>query len=270
MQTNLLKPKAIQVEPLGGNRAKVTLEPFERGYGHTLGNALRRVLLSSMVGLCAHRSDDRRRAARVLDRRRRAGRRGPHHAEPEGRGVPPAQPRRSHAGAAQGRRRPGHGRRHPDAARRRNHQPRSRHRPPVARRQAGHADQGREGPWLCAGHLAPLRRRADQGHRPHRARCLVLAGAPRQLRGGKRPRRAAHRPGQAGHGDPDQRRHLARGSDPRVGQDPGRAAGRLRAARRQRDLLSSSSPPQRPTKLSTRSCCARSTSSNSPCVRPTA
>ena len=50
MQTTLLKPKAIQVEPLGGNRAKVTLEPFERGYGHTLGNALRRVLLSSMVG----------------------------------------------------------------------------------------------------------------------------------------------------------------------------------------------------------------------------
>ena len=50
MQTNLLKPKSIHVEPLGGNRAKVTLEPFERGYGHTLGNALRRVLLSSMVG----------------------------------------------------------------------------------------------------------------------------------------------------------------------------------------------------------------------------
>ncbi len=50
MQTNLLKPKAIHVEPLGHNRAKVTLEPFERGYGHTLGNALRRVLLSSMVG----------------------------------------------------------------------------------------------------------------------------------------------------------------------------------------------------------------------------
>jgi len=50
MQTTLLKPKAIQVEPLGGNKAKATLEPFERGYGHTLGNALRRVLLSSMVG----------------------------------------------------------------------------------------------------------------------------------------------------------------------------------------------------------------------------
>jgi DNA-directed RNA polymerase subunit alpha len=50
MQTTLLKPKAIQVEPLGGHRAKAVLEPFERGYGHTLGNALRRVLLSSMVG----------------------------------------------------------------------------------------------------------------------------------------------------------------------------------------------------------------------------
>src|SRR6266513_5037989 len=53
MQTNLLKPKSINVEPLGHNRAKVTLEPFERGYGHTLGNALRRVLLSSMVGYAA-------------------------------------------------------------------------------------------------------------------------------------------------------------------------------------------------------------------------
>ena len=44
MQTKLLKPKAINVEQLGPNRSKVTLEPFERGYGHTLGNALRRVL----------------------------------------------------------------------------------------------------------------------------------------------------------------------------------------------------------------------------------
>ena len=53
MQTSLLKPKAINVEQLGPNRAKVALEPFERGYGHTLGNALRRVLLSSMPGYAA-------------------------------------------------------------------------------------------------------------------------------------------------------------------------------------------------------------------------
>ncbi|MGQ0710231.1 MAG: DNA-directed RNA polymerase subunit alpha [Rhodoferax sp.] len=47
---SLLKPKSINVEQVGPNRAKVALEPFERGYGHTLGNALRRVLLSSMPG----------------------------------------------------------------------------------------------------------------------------------------------------------------------------------------------------------------------------
>lgn len=50
MQTDLLKPKSITVKSLGGHRAEVILEPFERGYGHTLGNALRRVLLSSMSG----------------------------------------------------------------------------------------------------------------------------------------------------------------------------------------------------------------------------
>src|SRR4029434_7611162 len=48
--TALLKPRAIEVEPVGPNSAIVTMEPFERGYGHTLGNALRRILLSSMVG----------------------------------------------------------------------------------------------------------------------------------------------------------------------------------------------------------------------------
>ena len=50
MQTSLLKPKIIAVESLGESHAKVVMEPFERGYGHTLGNALRRVLLSSMIG----------------------------------------------------------------------------------------------------------------------------------------------------------------------------------------------------------------------------
>ena len=50
MQTNLLKPRIIEVEHIAPGHAKVVMEPFERGYGHTLGNALRRVLLSSMVG----------------------------------------------------------------------------------------------------------------------------------------------------------------------------------------------------------------------------
>lgn len=47
-----LKPRLVEVQQLGYHRAKVILEPLERGFGHTLGNALRRVLLSSMPG-CA-------------------------------------------------------------------------------------------------------------------------------------------------------------------------------------------------------------------------
>lgn len=45
-----LTPRQIDVEALGAHHAKVVMEPFERGYGHTLGNALRRILLSSMSG----------------------------------------------------------------------------------------------------------------------------------------------------------------------------------------------------------------------------
>ena len=46
----VLRPRGPQIERLAGNRAKVVIEPLERGYGHTLGNALRRVLLSSIPG----------------------------------------------------------------------------------------------------------------------------------------------------------------------------------------------------------------------------
>src|SRR3972149_488799 len=48
--TAFLKPRIIDVQAVAPYHAKVTMEPFERGYGHTLGNALRRVLLSSMPG----------------------------------------------------------------------------------------------------------------------------------------------------------------------------------------------------------------------------
>ena len=47
-----LTPRVISVEDKHSTRAQVTLEPLERGFGHTLGNALRRILLSSMPG-CA-------------------------------------------------------------------------------------------------------------------------------------------------------------------------------------------------------------------------
>ena len=46
----LIKPRTVEVVPQGMNAARVVIEPLERGFGHTLGNALRRVLLSSIPG----------------------------------------------------------------------------------------------------------------------------------------------------------------------------------------------------------------------------
>jgi DNA-directed RNA polymerase subunit alpha len=48
--TEYLKPRVVNVEEITPLRARVTLEPMERGFGYTLGNALRRVLLSSIPG----------------------------------------------------------------------------------------------------------------------------------------------------------------------------------------------------------------------------
>jgi DNA-directed RNA polymerase subunit alpha len=53
MQNNpyeFLSPRAIAVETISPTHAKITLEPLERGFGHTLGTTLRRILLSSMPG----------------------------------------------------------------------------------------------------------------------------------------------------------------------------------------------------------------------------
>jgi DNA-directed RNA polymerase subunit alpha len=50
--TQLLTPRVIDVRQVAADTAKVVIEPLDRGFGHTLGNALRRVLLSSMPG-CA-------------------------------------------------------------------------------------------------------------------------------------------------------------------------------------------------------------------------
>lgn len=50
--TEFLKPRLVDIEQISLTHTKVTLEPLERGFGHTLGNALRRILLSSMPG-CA-------------------------------------------------------------------------------------------------------------------------------------------------------------------------------------------------------------------------
>jgi len=45
-----LKPNLVDIEMISNSKSKIVIQPLERGFGHTLGNALRRVLLSSMPG----------------------------------------------------------------------------------------------------------------------------------------------------------------------------------------------------------------------------
>lgn len=46
----MLTPKVLKVQSENANHSRIVLEPLERGFGHTLGNALRRILMSSMPG----------------------------------------------------------------------------------------------------------------------------------------------------------------------------------------------------------------------------
>ncbi len=48
--TSFLKPRLVDVNTEDGTRSRVTIEPLERGFGYTLGHAMRRILLSSMPG----------------------------------------------------------------------------------------------------------------------------------------------------------------------------------------------------------------------------
>ena len=48
--SQFLKPRIVDIKKYSSSRTRLVLEPLERGFGHTLGNALRRILLSSMEG----------------------------------------------------------------------------------------------------------------------------------------------------------------------------------------------------------------------------
>ncbi|MDD2659379.1 MAG: DNA-directed RNA polymerase subunit alpha, partial [Methylococcales bacterium] len=50
--SGLLKPRLVEVVSKSPNHSRIVIEPLERGFGHSLGNALRRVLLSTIPG-CA-------------------------------------------------------------------------------------------------------------------------------------------------------------------------------------------------------------------------
>ena len=92
------RPRAQQV-------ATLVAEPLERGFGMTLGNALRRVLLSSLQGAAITSRADRRRAARVLLDPRRARGRDQHRPQHQGDCAAHALRGRQAHGAEEGRRR---------------------------------------------------------------------------------------------------------------------------------------------------------------------
>ena len=157
-----LKPRIIDVQNMSPSHAKVVMEPFERGYGHTLGNALRRMLLSSMPGYAPTEV----KITGVLHE----------YSTIDGvqedvvdillnlKGVVMKLHNRAEAmlklkKTGRGR---GHGRRHRAEPRRRDHQSRPRDRAPHRGRQDRHGDQGREGPRLPAGDHArkPTTRRS--------------------------------------------------------------------------------------------------------------
>ena len=48
--SQFLKPRIVDIDKASDTRTRLVLEPLERGFGHTLGNALRRIMLSSMEG----------------------------------------------------------------------------------------------------------------------------------------------------------------------------------------------------------------------------
>ncbi len=52
LTVEFLRPRLVEAKTIGKHHSKITIEPLERGFGHTLGNALRRIMLSSMPG-CA-------------------------------------------------------------------------------------------------------------------------------------------------------------------------------------------------------------------------
>ena len=103
---DFLTPKEIIVEEVNPNHSKIILEPLERGFGHTLGNALRRIILSSIPGSCVVEAAPLPTTAQTATstsarRPRRTGRSGRRR---HGRGR--RRPRRRPATASRSRRRP--------------------------------------------------------------------------------------------------------------------------------------------------------------------
>ena len=263
----LIRPNKLQVTPGSDATRFATLvaEPLERGFGQTLGNALRRILLSSLQGAAVQsvhidgvlhefssiagvREDVTDIVLNIKDIAIKMQGEGPKRMV-----VQEAGPGRSH------------GRRHPD---------RRRHR----RAQSGpadlHAGRGRRDPHGVHGRhrqgLRPRRAQPPRGRadRPDPGRQPVLAGPQGLLQGREHPRGPDPRLRQADHDDRDQRRGHAgrlRWPMPRASCRTSSTSSSTSKSRARKSRRRSS-----PISPSTRRSSRRSTSSSCRCVRPTA
>ena len=209
--TGLVRPQLVEMTKREDNPniAEFRLQPLERGFGYTLGNALRRMLLSSLRGLRRLGLPHRRRAARAPDRAGRRRGRAPDHPAPQG----------ADAGARRRRRRGGR------CTSKRDGRARSTRATSRPRRRSGssipttcssrcrttatsncelYVNKGR---GYVEADLHPADRSLSGGPRAHRLD--LQPGAPRQLHRRRDPRRPAHRL-RPPHADGRDQRHASR------------------------------------------------------------
>ena len=193
--TGLVRPQLVEMTKREDNPnvAEFRLQPLERGFGHTLGNSMRRMLLSSLRGAAVWALPHRRRRARAPDDPGRRRGRAPDHQHLKTLTLVLDRRRRRGGAAHPPRRRgPGVRPRHPGrtAARaRRQSRPPPVHAAGRPRRQRRAVRE--QGPRLRRGRAAPGRPVA--AGRPGAHRLDLQPGAPRQLHGRRDPRRPAHR-----------------------------------------------------------------------------
>ena len=196
-------------EQVGEFRSRFVIEPLEPGFGYTLGNSLRRTLLSSIPGAAVTSI----RIEGVLHEFStvpgRQGRRHRPHPQPQGARRLLRAGRAGRDVPAQAGPRRGHRRGHRAAGRCRGAQPRDSHRHPERQGQARDGAHGRARPRL---RLRRAEQAARPGDRPDPDRLDLLAGAQGDLQGRGDPSRAAHRLRPAGRGRRDQAVPAARGT----------------------------------------------------------
>ena len=265
--TELIKPNKLDIQPGADpdRLAKVVADPLERGFGLTLGNALRRVLLSSLQGAAVTsiqvdgvlhefssipgvREDVTDIVLNVKSIALRMHGEGPKRMRLRAEGPGEVSANQIETG----------------------------HDIEVMNpelvictlddgAQAGHGADRRIRQGLRSGDTESPRGRPD---RPDPGRCRLLAGAQGRLQGRQHPRRPGHRLRQADHGSRDQRRSHARGLGGLGGADLCRTSSSSSSTSRSPAFARSrSGPASRP---STATFCARWTNSSSRSVRPTA